>query len=351
MAHPITPLFVLLPAVLVAACGHAPPVERSGSARASEPSPATATPAPAADAPERYTVQRGDTLWDVAERFFDDPWRWPGIWGYNDHIENPHLIFPGDTLVLRNGRLEVERGLPVERLSPQVRKESLPTPIPVVDPERIEPFLRHAGLVGETEWGEAPRVLATEDDRLMVGTPGKEVFVRGGAPAGEVRLAARGEAITEPESGRTLAHWLQPVARGRRVAQGDPATVVLEQVGRPVRGGERVLAMAEPEVPRKLRAAPAGSAMEVIALPDRLANAGTHDTVVLHGARSRRGEIYRLHRHGGSVVDAETGEAVALPKRPIAWAVVYRTEGDLALALLVRAEEAVELGDRALAPS
>ncbi|MFP4130617.1 MAG: LysM peptidoglycan-binding domain-containing protein, partial [Thiohalospira sp.] len=220
------PLLGLFAALVLTGCGHSSPAGEAEPAE-TDPEPARATsPQPADDAPRRYTVRRGDTLWDIAERFFEDPWRWPGIWGRNDHVTNPHLLFPGDTLVLRDGQLEVERGLPVTRLSPEVREEPLPAAIPAVDPERIEPFLRHARLVQPAEWDEAPRVLATEGDRLMVGMPGQRVFVRGGAPAGEVRLAARGEAITAPGADGPLAHWLQPVAEGRRVADNLEVMVV-----------------------------------------------------------------------------------------------------------------------------
>ncbi len=50
--------------------------------------------------PDRYVVVRGDTLWDIAARFLRDPWRWPDVWHVNPQVENPHLIYPGDILVL-----------------------------------------------------------------------------------------------------------------------------------------------------------------------------------------------------------------------------------------------------------
>jgi len=47
-----------------------------------------------------YTVQKGDTLWDVSKRFSDSPWLWPELWKENGHIANPHIINPGERLRL-----------------------------------------------------------------------------------------------------------------------------------------------------------------------------------------------------------------------------------------------------------
>jgi len=47
--------------------------------------------------PEFHVVQPGDTLWDISEKFLKSPWLWPEIWHVNDQVDNPHLIYPGDT--------------------------------------------------------------------------------------------------------------------------------------------------------------------------------------------------------------------------------------------------------------
>lgn len=49
-----------------------------------------------------YTVVEGDTLWSIAERELGDAHRWPELWSANaDQIENPDLIFPGQTLTIK----------------------------------------------------------------------------------------------------------------------------------------------------------------------------------------------------------------------------------------------------------
>lgn len=53
--------------------------------------------------PDRYQVEKGDTLWGICNRFFEDPWLWPNLWKHNQHIKNPHLIVPGEQIELYVG--------------------------------------------------------------------------------------------------------------------------------------------------------------------------------------------------------------------------------------------------------
>ncbi|WP_171818957.1 LysM peptidoglycan-binding domain-containing protein [Pyxidicoccus fallax] len=45
---------------------------------------------------EVHSVQEGDTLWDLSQRYLGSPWYWPKVWSYNPEIANPHWIYPGN---------------------------------------------------------------------------------------------------------------------------------------------------------------------------------------------------------------------------------------------------------------
>lgn len=98
----------------------APPNEPAGEPEPQDGSP-TAIPsaveqtdASASDAsttppPDRedivHVVARGDTLWDIAKRYVDNPWRYPEL-AENSDIHNPDLIYPGDKvhIIIYRGR-------------------------------------------------------------------------------------------------------------------------------------------------------------------------------------------------------------------------------------------------------
>ncbi|MBC3766613.1 LysM peptidoglycan-binding domain-containing protein [Neptunicella marina] len=125
------------------------------------------------DAPETYTVKKGDTLWDISSMYLDKPWQWPELWRNNTNIVNPHLIYPGDILTLvinQHGEAELalnrspEVTKPLIKLSPQgkrVKKEA--EPVPTLAWSVIEKFVTKDQVMSEDAFDALPVVLGDAD--------------------------------------------------------------------------------------------------------------------------------------------------------------------------------------------
>jgi hypothetical protein len=113
--------------------------------------------------PDAHTVRRGDTLWDLSARYYNNPYYWPRIWSYNTQIQNPHWIYPGDRVRLRDGTVAAS----AMRFNLGGRR--------TVPPGTV--FLRDMGWVddrADDTWGE---IVGSPSDHLMLGT-GDDIYVQ-----------------------------------------------------------------------------------------------------------------------------------------------------------------------------
>lgn len=199
------------------------------------------------NAPDTYTVIRGDTLWSISGRFLKEPWRWPEIWKMNqEQIRNPHLIYPGDVIVLdRSGRdvqLRISRAETV-RLSPKVRVEPLAAKaVPTISPADIEPFLSKPLVVGANELDSAARIIATDEDRVALGA-GDVAYVEGVTKeqGNAWSIYRRGDPLVDPETDQILGYLAIYIGEAQVRDFGDVSKIEITRSTQEVYAGDRLI--------------------------------------------------------------------------------------------------------------
>lgn len=309
--------------------------------------------------PSRYVVKKGDTLWDIAELFLRDAWRWPDIWYVNPQVSNPHLIYPGDELELYylNGKpqLRVKAGPRVVKLSPQVRSTPWDGTIPVVPVDAIAPFLSRPYVVGENELDKAPYVVDFADEHV-VGGAGQSAYVRAIEQAEHQKfdLVRPGDAYKDAVTGEVLGYEALFVGSSQLKRVGDPATVFINAVEREVLVGDRLLPVGEERAmldfyPKAPDEDVSGAIIDVL---DGVSQIGQFNVVVLdRGAADglTPGNVLQVDQRGATVPDQVTPDrrdSVTLPDEEAGLVMVFRTFDRVSFALVMHATRAIHLLDK-----
>jgi len=330
----------------------------------------------AANAPDSHTVQRGDTLWGISSIFLKRPWRWPELWGMNlEQIRNPHLIFPGQVLVLdkTGGRARLRVGQAGDipnntvKLSPRIRSEVLSNgAIAAIPLNLIGPFLNEAVVFNGNELDNAPRIVAAQAGRVLL-SRGETAYVRGDlAGARDFRLFRELKPMFDPETREVLGYEGRYVGTaaftraGSEPAVGDGAVVPTSFIVTSTRleavVGDRLSPVPQQDlaayVPRPPNAPVQG---RIVSIYGDGVRAGQNQVVALNrGSRDgmERGHVLALWRAGEAAVDS-TSKArtlMRLPDERHGLLFVFRVFDRVSYALILNVKEPVGAGDRFTQP-
>ncbi|MHB1671362.1 MAG: LysM peptidoglycan-binding domain-containing protein, partial [Acidiferrobacter sp.] len=212
--------------------------------------------------PQSYVVRKGDTLWGIANHFFRDPWRWPGIWNRNIQIRNPDLIYPGDVIALRyaHGKPYLVDEGPVQAvggrsgntvvLKPAMGSHALVGAIPTLSPNVIGPFLQRPLALSRRAFGRLGYVAGAVHRHTFLGPVGR-FYARdlGAHPAKIYEIYRRGPALRD-QDGDFLAYETKYIGRAKLVRRGHlPELEVLSSI-REVQAGDRLIPwQPQPPIP------------------------------------------------------------------------------------------------------
>lgn len=342
------------------------------SAGTAQTTAGTAAPriALAPNAPDTYVVKRGDTLWGIARTFLRDPWYWPEIWHVNPQIQNPHLIYPGDTLRLvyidGQPRIVLERGDTVH-VSPRLRSEPREAPIKTIPFQTVAAFMSKPSLLSDEQIKAAGYVLSSRDDHEAI-SEGNTVYARGlgGAEIGQrYSVVHIGDALRDPDDNALVGYNGIYAGTGRVTRTGDPTTMIMTDSARESEPGDKVMPgnvdVALDFMPSPPRKPVSG---RIMAVSDGVNTIGQYQVVVINrGARDGLvpGNVLMVYDAGGLVADQEKhgflassnkffSEKVRIPDERTGTFMVFKTYDRVSYGLIMEAKDIIRVRDRVSNP-
>jgi hypothetical protein len=346
------------------------------------------------EAPDRYIVVPGDTLWGISQRYTDSPWRWPELWNMNkEQIRNPHLIYPGYVLLLdrERGQLTIAqpgteptptpsardgepgKGEPtmaptpeptaaptpaptttasrdptLVKLSPHLRAESLARQgIPSIPANVIEPFLTRPLVIEPDGLDKAPTIVGTQTDRVVL-SAGNSAYVRGIGSTREDTwfVYRRGRALVDPDTNQTLGYEAIYLGTAQVTRPGDPATIVLTSAVQEVGAGDKLVAASRPQALNYAPHAPGtkiqGRIMSIYGA-GRVGEGGPQSIVTVNRGRAdgvEVGHVLALYNRGVVVTDVSKPRGaqdakIQLPDERAGLAFVFRVFDRISYAVVM----------------
>lgn len=329
-----------------------------------------------ADAPDQHTVVPGDTLWDIAGTFLQQPWCWPRVWGMNRAaIADPHWIYPGQVIwfdraagLLRLGsKVAVAAEPGTAKLSPQLRTEGLgKDAIPAIPPGVIEPFLTQPLIIEADELKDAPRIVATAGNRVFLGKDDK-AYVRGdlkGATSFQVFRPAKPlrDPVTKKVVGQE-AQYLGTLALQKAAAAGADVHTFIVTTAKEEMGVGDQLMRTEPLPMQNYVPHPPATQVDarVLAIYGGVIHAGQNHVVSINRGKLDGldiGATLQLYHVGQTVTDKSASKGwhnlgnpqVRLPDEQIGTLFIFRVFRHVSYGLIMQVTEPVVVGDVARTP-
>jgi hypothetical protein len=310
--------------------------------------------------PDKYTVEKGDNLWDISKMFLKDPWYWPEIWYVNPQIENPHLIYPGDILQLiyidGQPQLRMTRG-EENRLSPQIREEPLDKAITSIPFQEIRPFLSGGMIMDKKDFNDLPYIMGMRG-RVLAGA-GHEVFVDGideDTPLGtELIVMHVNDRLRDPQTGDYMGYEIVYVATAELRAHGDPATIFLTKSKQEAIIGDKVQLMTLELPMTYFPSAPEQDIdARIVAVVNGVNMIGQYQMVILNRGSDdglTEGNILTVWKRGEKVADpTKIWGKTRLPEKRAGDMMVIKAYEETSYALVMEAEEEMSVKDYVRSP-
>jgi hypothetical protein len=312
--------------------------------------------------PDAYIIQKDDTLWDLAGKWFGDPFLWPQIWDENRYIRDSHWIYPGDPLVVP-GRPTVvpeEGPAPVTEATPPPAEvdERVPETPTLPEQEPLRPVasptdLYCSGFISRDEHSPGLRIVGRDAEGEILGE-GHVVFLNQGrnhgVRAGDTFAILRWtDAVRHPTTDDVLGTLVRRMGRARvLLAHDNTSTAVIEMSCEDILEGDELVPWEAiptpmmsglPEFDRLDPTPTGGPTGQIVAVRDALSAVGQGHVIYTDLGRHAGvapGDVLVLYREA----------AGGLPRTMLGQAVVLTVETETSTAKIMTSARESEVGDR-----
>jgi hypothetical protein len=307
--------------------------------------------------PELHVVQKGDTLWSLCSKYFNDPWRWPRLWAANPVITNPHWIFPGD--IIRLGGAGASAGVPAPGPIAAPARQGLSSVNRMDAYAGSALLLRETGFIETKDLDQAATITGSREEKIMLST-GDQAYLR--YPKGTTLRAGErysvfstdsDQPVVDTTTGKTYGYLVRILGDIviNQIAENDVARGTLMDTVVPIERGARISPFVHQFKRVEPRASDVNLEARVIATfaPNVMLAPG-HFVVLNRGKRDgvqvgnrtfviRRGDGYRANLEKWETHDPDS------PKEVVAEILVVDVRDDASVAWIARSNKELKVGE------
>jgi hypothetical protein len=288
-----------------------------------------------------YTVKKGDTLWDLSERFGDSPWLWPDLWKENNQIPNPHWIYPGN-------RIRLFRKEWVQTIEKEAGKQS-------VEPEPVYYSYKDIDMVGfiRKEPIKPSAVIFKVKNNVKMISTGDLVYLRKEAgsdfiPGSRYTVYRTLKPIKDKKTGDYigLQHYITGIVE---IVKDESQFVVAKVVQsfRPIYVDDKVMPYTQRMARIPLMKSTAGILGNIISSEEKQQIFGDHTIVFIdRGVNDgvKIGQAYQLFYQDEATLDSKSKGKVLLTPNDEGQILVLHTEETTSTVIITNSKDPLEPG-------
>ena len=292
-----------------------------------------------------YTIKKGDTLWDLSQRFSDTPWVWPNLWEENKQIPNPHWIYPGNRIRLYHKGWVKELEKPVQT---------------VVEEETVYFFYQNIDMVGFIRKEAVPpsaSIFKSKNDRMMI-SKGDLVYLRKEnkndfIPGSRYTVYDTLKEIKDAETGAYIGiqHYLKGIIE---IIQNEEKLAVGKVIFsfRPIEIEDKLMPYQQRAVEIPITQSTQGVSGKVIVAEEHQKIFGDYTLAFFDKGKKdgiKIGQIYGLFEQEEATLSPKSKEKVLLPPQNLGQILVLHTEETTSTVIITKSYDPINAGTKVMA--